>query len=353
MSGSTPRSDKHNDAAGLTRRTVMAGSAWAVPAVTLAAAVPGAVASTTPPDSCPSFDPCGLYGSSGSVIFQYSGEPATTGSGFTVQENSGQFASSYWSSSLAFGPTAAPDPLYPDCEGTPYVFYGSRYSNAFLSIYRARAGADGAAPTVEVVGDIPRGPIAAPWGGLACDLSGDLWMVSNLTALSATQLAKVTPLNSSTLSSTFVMSGQGLVGAGPNAAVASSTSLVIPDITFSGDGRMYGLVLSYAAGTFGQVWLCEYLPDTLTEGGQMSLSPLVQVTGPAATTSTNNYGFAWLGSTNQADSGAFYSARYDGQLYRIDPATGVSEVAGSKTSPATYDYALTDLASSPLGGCTI
>lgn len=343
----TPRPDETRTS-GLTRRTMMKGAAWSLPVLAATAAAPAHAASVPVTPPCPTFDACGLYGSSGSVVFRYSGSPATTGGGFTVNENSGPFAGSYWSSNLAFGPYVSPD-----CTGVSYVFYGSRYNNSFLNIYRAKAGAAGQNPTVEIVGPIPSGPSWAAWGGMACDPFGDLWMISNLTALSTTQIARVTPQTASTLSSTFVMSAVGLVAGGPNAAVAASGT-IIPDITFTGDGRMYGLIYSTAAGSSGQVWLCEYLTDTLTAGGKMTISPIRQITGPVATVSTSLYGFAWLGSSTTADSGAFYAVHGGtGELYRIDPATGVSVSAGTKTSPATYDYAATDLASAPVGGCSI
>ncbi|MFD6700273.1 MULTISPECIES: hypothetical protein [unclassified Microbacterium] len=331
----------------MSRRTLVTGSVWSIPVVVAATAFPAAAASPNP-QPCPTFDACGLYGSSGSVIFRYAGDPATTGPGFTVQENSGQFAGSYWSSNLAIGPYVSAA-----CPTPTYVFYGSRYSNSFLNIYRARAAGTGLDPIVEIVGPIPSGPTWAAWGGMACDPLGNLWMISNLTALSTTQIARVNPQNASTLTSTFALSGVGLVAGGANAAVAASGT-IIPDITFTGDGRMYGLIYSTAAGSSGQVWLCEYLTDTLTAGGRMTISPIRQITGPAASASTSIYGFAWLGSAINAESGLFYAVHGGtGQLYAIDPNTGISATAGTKTSPATYDYAVTDLASAPVGGCSI
>lgn len=346
-SAESPRDHENSPQSGVSRRAVALGSAWAVPAVALAVAVPGASAST-PPDPCPTFDPCGLYGSSGSVIFRYSGNPANTGGGFTVNENSGQFAGSYWSSNLAIGPYVSPT-----CTDPVFVFYGSRYNNSYLNVYRALAGATGQPPAVEVVGPVPSGPVSGVWGGMACDTAGDIWMISNLTALSATTIARANPQTASTLTTSFVRSGGGLVGGGANARVAASGT-VIPDITFTPDKRMFGLIYSTAAGSSGQVWLCEYLTGTLAAGAPMTIEPLVRVTGPVATASTSIYGFAWLGATGVAEEGVFYAVNGgNGLLYRIDPATGVSSAAGTKTSPATYDYAATDLASAPFPGCTI
>jgi len=329
------------------RRKVVRGAAWSIPVIAMTSAAPALAASVPTPDPCPTFDPCGLYGSSGSVVFRYQGDPADTGGGYTVNQNSGQFAGSYWSSNLAFGPYVSPG-----CTGPSYVFYGSRYNNGYPNIYRARAGAAGQQPTVEVVGPLPSMPTWAAWGGMACDPVGDLWMITNLTALSTTQIARATPLSAGTLSSSYVLSGVGLTAGGANAAVAASGT-IIPDITFTADGRLYGLIYSTAAGSSGQVWLCEYLTATLAAGAKVTISPIRQVTGPVATLTTSIYGFAWLGSGTTADSGLFYAADGSGRLYKIDPTTGVSAAAGSKTSPATYDYALTDLASAPVAGCAI
>ncbi|MBZ5869681.1 hypothetical protein LAQ72_27935, partial [Escherichia coli] len=75
------------------------------------------------------------------------------------------------------------------------------------------------------------------------------------------------------------------------------------DYAFDGAGNLFGLAFNGGEG-----WIYRYNVDTFSAAG-MTVTPWLQISGPALTAGSSNYGFAWLG-------GSWYSANSNGVLFR-------------------------------------
>ncbi|MDR6865759.1 hypothetical protein J2Y69_000341 [Microbacterium resistens] len=334
-------------ATGVSRRTIVKGAAWSLPVIATAVAIPMSSAST--PSQCVSYDPHGVYGSSGQAIFQYVGDrnPAT----FTVPQT-GPFYD--WAGSLGFGLDKVPQP---NCGAASYAFYGVTWDTSAGNqnhLYKAipdpnTNGTTSIVTDLGTFGCLPTGGYQAAWGGLAVDTGGNVWAVANTSYMSTTQVALIDPLTLACQTS-----APGTVGIGPNAAKVQPNGLMAADITFTPNGELWGLIWDNVSGEY---WMARY---HFTPGAQLGVEPVFRVTGEIGTTVTEMIyldGLAWKGTGADYTSGTFYVAwggGSRGDVYAVDPNTGVSTLVASKTLPdgTGSTYRLEDLASAPVVSST-
>ncbi|WP_424937383.1 MULTISPECIES: hypothetical protein [Bacteria] len=332
--------ENEKEPVGVSRRTVVRGAAWSVPVIAAATSVPFAAASV--PAECVSYDPHGVYGSSGQAIFQYvgTGNPST----FTVPKTDAGYD---WAGNLAFGLDKVGQP---NCQGASFAFYGSTWDNAANRNHLYKAIPDPATNgTTSIVTDLgtfdclSSGGYSPAWGGMAVDTAGDVWAVSNTANMATVQVARIDPITLACQSNT-----PGAVGVGPHAAKIQS-GYVGPDLTFTPDGQMWGLIWDATSNEF---WMSRY---HLTAGAKLGVEPVFRVTGAVPALYEMRYldGLAWKGTAATYDSGLFYIAwggPVRGDVYVIDPRTGDSSLAASKTLPddTGSTYRLEDLASAPV-----
>ena len=257
-------------------------------------------------------DPAGLYGSSGNQIFKFVGLQGGQASTELVAQTA-PGAPNYWSSNLGLGP---------DAQGG-LQFVGSRYNTGYPQLYGLK---DGASEITEI-GSAPQASVR--WGGLSVAPDGSIWQGTNLQSTGATRISRFD-----------AQAGTGVISGPLQSTVAGDRvwnggGVVAPDYAFDGAGNLFGLAFNGGEG-----WIYRYNVDTFSAAG-MTVTPWLQISGPALTAGSSNYGFAWLG-------GSWYSANSNGVLFRIDAQTGASAVAGQVTTPPTFDYRLTDLASADL-----
>lgn len=266
----------------------------------------------TPETSPVQINPAGLYGSSGNQIFQFTGlESGSAGTELVAQTAPG--APLYWSSNLGLGR---------DAQGE-LQFIGSRYNTGYPQLYALKNGAD----AITEIGSAPQA--SAAWGGLSVAPDGAVWQGTNLQSTGATRLSRFD-----------LQTGAGVVS-GPITSTLAGDSVwngggvVAPDYAFDAEGNLYGLAFNG-----GQGWIYRYNVDTFSAAG-MTVTPWLSISGPALAAERSNYGFAWLGDS-------WYSGNADGTLYQINPISGTSMAAGRVTTPPTFDFRLTDLASADL-----
>ncbi|MDR6865728.1 hypothetical protein J2Y69_000310 [Microbacterium resistens] len=329
---------------GLSRRTIVKGGAWSVPIIAAAVAIPTSSASV--PTACVSYDPHGVYGSSGQAIFQYVGDrnPAT----FTVPKT-GPFYD--WAGSLGFGLDKVPQP---NCGAASYAFYGvtwDRSAGNQSHLYKAvpdsnTKGATSIVTDLGTFGCLPIGGYQAAWGGLAVDTVGNVWAVSNTAAMNVAQVALIDPLTLACQTN-----DAGTYGIGPNAAKVQPGGLMGPDITFTPDGGMWGLIWDNVSSEY---WMARY---HFTPNMQLGVEPVFKVSGGTIGTSAWEMrfldGLAWKGTGATYDSGMFYVAYGGpvlGDVHSLDPNTGLAARVAGKTLPDNTgsNYKLEDLASAPI-----
>lgn len=272
-----------------------------------ASSAPGDTWPLTPQTDPVTINPAGLYGSSGNQIFEFVGADGQKTTQVTAQTAAG--APDYWASNLGLGP---------DSTGG-LQFVGSRYNTAYPQLYGLKNGDSG----ITEIGSAAQAQQA--WGGLSVSPDGTVWQGTNLQTAQNTRLSRFDPRTGATVISGPVTSTQSDDQVWAN-------GLAAPDYAFDQDGNLFGLIFGNGEGK-----IYRYNVDSFS-AESMTATPVLSISGPALAAGTANYGFAW-------HAGAWYSGNADGTLYRIDPKTGESAVAGRVTTPATYDYRLTDLAS--------
>ncbi|WP_343876780.1 LPXTG cell wall anchor domain-containing protein [Arthrobacter russicus] len=257
-------------------------------------------------------DPAGLYGSSGNQIFKFTGlQNGQAGTELTAQTAPG--APAYWSSNLGLGR---------DAQGS-LEFVGSRYNTGYPALYSLKNGAS----SITEIGSAPQ--TSAAWGGLSVAPDGGIWQGTNLQSTGNSRLSRFDQQ-----AGTGVISGP-LTSTLAGDRIWDGGGVVAPDYAFDAAGNLFGLVFNRGEG-----WIYRYNIDSFSASG-MTVTPWLQISGPALTAGSSNYGFAWLG-------GNWYAGNGNGTLYRINAETGASVVAGEVTTPSTFDYRLTDLASAEL-----
>jgi LPXTG-motif cell wall-anchored protein len=257
-------------------------------------------------------DPAGLYGSSGNQIFKFTGlQNGQAGTELTAQTAPG--APAYWSSNLGLGR---------DAQGS-LEFVGSRYNTGQPALYSLKNGAS----SITEIGSAPQ--TSAAWGGLSVAPDGGIWQGTNLQSTGNSRLSRFDQQ-----AGTGVISGP-LTSTLAGDRIWDGGGVVAPDYAFDAAGNLFGLVFNRGEG-----WIYRYNIDSFSASG-MTVTPWLQISGPALTAGSSNYGFAWLG-------GNWYAGNGNGTLYRINAETGASVVAGEVTTPSTFDYRLTDLASAEL-----
>lgn len=110
---------------------------------------------------------------------------------------------------------------------------------------------------------------------------------------------------------------------------------MVPDYAFDREGNLFGLAFN---GNRGRIY--RYNVGSFSPRG-MTVTPVLDISGPILTAGRANYGFAW-------HAGAWYAGNSKGTLYRIDPYSGASSIAGRVTTPAIFNSRLADLASAQL-----